>query len=159
MAGNTRPVRLVRWATVVNLTPDISLLYQVAIFLGVLFGLRKLLFQPMHRVLEERDRRTVHSHHEAEVLIEAAHADRAHYEDAVRERRFEMAREAEAARQAAIAESNRQIAEARAAIVRELAAHRAAVAAQVEQARRALAAEAEGIAAEMLERVTQGRHG
>ena len=67
-----------------------------------------------------------------------------------------MAREAEAARHGAIEESNRQIAEARAAISREMAAHRAAVAAQVEQARRALATQAETIAAEMLERVTQG---
>ena len=140
-----------------NLIPDISLLYQVAIFVVVFFGLRKLMFQPMQRVLDERDRRTVHAQHEAEELIKAAHADRARYDEAVRERRQEMAREAEAARHAAIEESNRQIAEARAAIGRELAAHRAAIAAQVEQARRALAAEAESIAAEMLERVTQGR--
>lgn len=140
-----------------NLTPDISLLYQVAVFLVVFFGLRKLLFQPMQRVLEERDRRTVHSQHEAEELIKAAHADRARYDEAVRERRFEMAREGEAARHAAIEESNRQIAAARAAIAHELATHRAAIAAQVEQARRALAAQAESIAAEMLERVTQGR--
>lgn len=139
-----------------NLTPDISLLYQVAVFLVVLFGLRKLLFQPVQRVLEERDRRTVQGQHEAEELIKAAQADRARYEEAVRERRLEMAREAEAARHGAIEESNRQIAEARAAISREMAAHRAAVAAQVEQARRALATQAETIAAEMLERVTQG---
>jgi F-type H+-transporting ATPase subunit b len=141
----------------VNLIPDTSLLYQVAIFLGIFFALRKLMFQPIQRLLEERDRRTVHAQHEAEDLIKAAHADRAHYEEAVRERRLEMAREAEAARRAAIEESNRQITEARAAIARELAAHRAAIAAQVEQARRALAAQAESIAAEMLERVTQGR--
>jgi F-type H+-transporting ATPase subunit b len=141
----------------VNLTPDISLLYQVAVFLVVFFGLRKLLFQPMQRVLEERARRTVHAQHGAEDLIEAAHADRTRYDDAVRERRIEMAREAEAARHAAIEESNRQIAETRAAIAHELAAHRAAIAAQVEQASRALAAQAESIAAEMLERVTQGR--
>ena len=139
-----------------NLIPDISLLYQVAIFVVVLFALRRLMFQPMQRVLDERDRRTVHAQHEAEGLIKAAHADRARYDEAVRARRVDMAREAEAARHAAIEESNRQIAEARAAIGRELASHRAAIAAQVEQARRALAAQAESIAAEMLERVTRG---
>ena len=76
------------------------------------------------------------------------------YEEAVRQRRIEMAREAEGARHNAIEESNRQIAEARAAIGRDLAAHRAGVAAQVEAARRVLRAEADSIAEEMLQRVT-----
>jgi F-type H+-transporting ATPase subunit b len=141
----------------VNLLPDWSLLLQVAIFLGVFVGLKKLVFEPMQRVLAERDRRTVQAQHTADGLVAAAHADRAKYEEAVHARRVEMAREAEAARHAAIEESNRQIAEARAEISRELAAHRAAIATQVEEARRTLAAEAETIAAEMLERVTHGR--
>lgn len=140
-----------------NLTPDWSILLQVAIFLVVYFGLRKLIFEPMQAVLDERNRRTVQAEHTAEQLIETAHGDRATYEDSVRARRSEMAREAEAARHGAIEESNRQIAEARAAISRELASHRAAIAAQVEQARRALADQAESIAGEMLERVTQGK--
>jgi F-type H+-transporting ATPase subunit b len=141
-------------ATAVNLTPDYSIVVQVAIFLAVFLGLRWLVFDPVQRVLAERARRTVEALHTAEEMIAAAHADRARYDDAVRQRRLEMAREAEAARHAAIEESNREIAAARAAISRELAAHRAAVAAQVEAARRTLSAEAEIIAAEMLQRVT-----
>ena len=139
-----------------NLTPDYSIVVQVAIFLLVFVGLRRLVFDPMQRVLAERDRRTVQAVQAAEATIATAHADRARYDEAVHQRRVEMAREAEAARHAAIEASNREVAEARAAIARELAGHRAAVAAQVEAARRALGAQADGIAAEMLQRVTGG---
>jgi F-type H+-transporting ATPase subunit b len=156
-AGNACLARWTHQATTVNLTPDWSILYQVAIFLVVYFGLRKLIFEPMQHVIAERNRRTVQAEHTAEHLIEAAHADRAKYDESVRERRATMAREAEAARHAAIEESNRQIGEARNAISRELASHRAAIAAQVEQARRALSEQADSIATEMLDRVTQGK--
>lgn len=139
-----------------NLTPDFTIFVQVAIFLAVYFGLRRLAFDPMQRVLAERDRRTVQAQHSAEAMIAAAHADRARYDEAVHERRVQMAREAETARHAAIEESNREIAAARAAIARELATQRATVAAQVDTARRALGAQAEQIAAEMLERVVRG---
>jgi F0F1-type ATP synthase membrane subunit b/b' len=138
----------------VNLTPDFTIFIQVAIFFVVFLGLRQLVFEPMQRVLAERDRRTVHAKQAAEELIVGAHADRARYDEAVHARRVQMAQEAEAARRAAIEESNREIAVARAAIGRELSSQRAAVAAQVESARRALGAQAEQIATEMLQRVT-----
>jgi F-type H+-transporting ATPase subunit b len=141
---------------VVNLTPDFTIFIQVAIFLAVYFGLRRLAFEPMQRVLAERDRRTVQAQHSAEAMVAAAHADRVRYEEAVHERRVQMAHQAEAARHAAIEESNREIAAARAAIARELATQRATVAAQVDAARRALGAQAEEIAAEMLQAVMRG---
>jgi F-type H+-transporting ATPase subunit b len=141
---------------VVNLAPDFTIFIQVAIFLAVYFGLRRLAFDPMQRVLAERDRRTVQAQHSAEAMIAAAHADRARYDEAEHQRRLQMAQEAEAARHAAIEDSNREIAAARAAIGRELATQRAAVAAQVDAARRALGSEAEEIANEMLQRVIRG---
>ena len=139
-----------------QLIPDYTIFIQVAIFIAVWLGLRALVFQPMQEVLAERDRRTVQAHAVATAMIEAAHADRARYEDAVRQRRAEMAQEAGAARQTAVGESDRQIASARATIAQEQAAQRAAVSAQVERARRALAADADGIAEEMLARVSAG---
>lgn len=140
-----------------QLYPNASLLAQIAIFVIVWMGLRRLAFAPMQQALDERNRRTVQAEHAAEAMVGAAHADRARYEQAVHERRLQMAHEAERARHAAIEESNQQIAAARAAIARDLAAQRAAVAAQVDAARRALAAEADAIAAQMLQRATQGR--
>jgi F-type H+-transporting ATPase subunit b len=139
-----------------QLTPDFSIFIQIAIFVVVWLGLKQLVFGPMQQVLAERDRRTVQAQHDAEALVASAHMDRARYDDAVHERRLAMAQEAEAARRAAIEESNRTITAARAAIARELAAQRAAVAAQVENARRTLGGEANGIAAEMLQRVAGG---
>jgi F0F1-type ATP synthase membrane subunit b/b' len=142
-----------------QLTPDISILFQIAIFLAVFAGLRALVFTPMQQVLADRHRRTVESEHSAEVMIETAQGDRARYDEAVHQRRLQLAREAEAARHAAIEESNQAIVGARAAIAQELASQRAVVAAQVETARRALGAQAESIAAEMLQRVTGGARG
>jgi F0F1-type ATP synthase membrane subunit b/b' len=139
-----------------QLYPNASILVQIAIFVVVWMGLRRLAFEPMQRALDERERRTVHAERSAEAMVAAAAADRAQYELAVHERRLQMAQEAERARHAAIEESNRQIAAARAAIGRDLAAQRATVAAQVDSARRQLATEADAIAAQMLLGVTRG---
>jgi F-type H+-transporting ATPase subunit b len=140
----------------VNLIPDLTIFIQIAIFLVVFFGLRRLVFEPFQKMLAERDARTVQAERSAEAMIAAAHADRARYEEAVREQRANLAREAEAARHEAMQAANREIAAARAEIARELAAHRAAVAAEVDGARRALAAQADRIADEMLQRVIDG---
>jgi len=139
-----------------ELTPDSTIFIQIAIFVAVWIGLRTLVFQPMQAVLAERNQRTVQAHTTATAMIEAAHADRARYEDALRQRRAEMAQEAEAARQQVAEESDRQIAATRAKIAEELAVQRAAVAAQVENARRTLGTEAAGIADAMLARVSGG---
>lgn len=139
-----------------QLTPDISILFQIAIFLCVWVGLKNLVFDPVQRVLAERDRRTVQAQQNAVELAGAAEADRTRYDEAVHQQRVRMQQEAERARHAAIDESNQQIAAVRAEITREIAHRRAEVAAQVEAARRTLAGEAQSIAAEMLARVLPG---
>jgi F-type H+-transporting ATPase subunit b len=136
-----------------QLTPDFSIFYQVAIFLIVWIGLRTLVFEPTQQVLDDRRRRTIEAEHSAEAMIASTEADRARYDGAVHQRRLELQREAEAARHGAIEESNRAIAASRAAVAQELATHRAEVGAQVDAARRALQAEADTIADEMLRRV------
>ena len=139
-----------------QLAPDFTIILQIAIFIVVWLGLKKLAFEPTQRVLAERDRRTVQAAEQAVLLEAAAHADRARYDDALRDQRHRMVQEAETARHAAIEESNQQIAAARAAIAQELASQRAAVAAQVDTARRTLAAEAGSVAEAMLQRVAGG---
>jgi len=140
-----------------QLTPNFTIFFQAAIFIAVWLGMRAFVFAPVQQALAERRRRTVEAHENAEAMIAAAQADRLHYEDSMRQRRHELAQEAERARQAAAAESDTQIGAARAQNAEKLASHRAEVAAQVEQARQALSAEAESIAAEMLQRVTGAR--
>jgi F-type H+-transporting ATPase subunit b len=139
-----------------QLQPDLTLLFQVAIFIVVWLGLKTLVFTPMQRVLAERERRTTQAEESARAVAATAGSDRTRYEDALREQRQRMMREAELARHASIEDSNQRIAAARAEIGRELARHRAEVASQVETARRSLAAEAAQVAAEMLARVSTG---
>jgi F-type H+-transporting ATPase subunit b len=137
-----------------QLEPDYTIVLQVAVFIIVWLGLKSLVFTPMQRVLAERDRRTVQAEQGARAMAITADAERARYDEALREQRHRMMREAETARHTAIEDSNRQIAAARADIALELARHRAEIASQVDAARRTLATEAESVATEMLAQVS-----
>lgn len=136
-----------------QLAPDYTIFAQVALFIVFWMVFKAFVFGPTTQVLDERHRRTVEAAHDAEELAAAAEADRARYDQKLLEQRHAMAQEAEAARHAAIAASNDEIAAARAKITLDLAHRREQVARQVEDARRALASEAEQVAAEMLDRV------
>ncbi len=138
-----------------DLTLDYSFAIQLATFIILWIGLKRLLFDPVLQVLDERAKRTVAAQAEAERMIASADAAREAYERSIHELRVEMAHEAATARAAAQDEYQRTLAEARAAATEELVAMRAAVAAQVETARRQLAEHADTVAAEMLERVTR----
>lgn len=135
------------------LTPDLTIVIQVAFFILFWIVFARVVVAPMRAVLAERARRTVEARREAEATAAGAQAERARYDDALREQRLRMAHEAESARHAAIEESNREIAAARTNIALELGHRREQVAKQVGDARRQLGAEAEQLAAAMLDRV------
>lgn len=139
-----------------QLLPDLTIFIQVAFFIVFWMAFKHFVVGPTYEVLEARQRRTVDAAHDAEHLAGSVEADRARYEQSLTEQRQTMAKEAEAARHAAIAASNDEIAAARASIAHDLAHRRELVARQVGEARHALGAEAEQIAAEMLARVSQG---
>lgn len=136
-----------------DLSLDSSFLIQIVLFVILWFGLKRLLFDPVFDVLDERRTRTVAAQEEAESLIAAAENARAEYEESLHRKRVEMAHETSAARTAAQEESQRALADARAAAQEEISRLREQVNAQVEQARRGLSAQAEAIAAQMLDRV------
>lgn len=138
-----------------DLTLNYSFAIQLATFVILWIGLKRLLFDPVLQVLDARVERTVAAQAEAERMIASAEAAREAYEQSIHDLRVEMAHEAAAARTAAQDEYQRALAEARMAATEELMVMRAAVAAQVETARRSLAAQADAVAAEMLERVTR----
>jgi F0F1-type ATP synthase membrane subunit b/b' len=140
-----------------ELFPDKTIFIQVALFIAFWMVFKHVVVAPTMRVLAERDRRTVQARHAADETSAAAQAEQVRYDQAVYEQRLRMSQEAEAARHAAIEESNREIGTARANIAYELGHRRDAVAKQVEEARRALGAEAEQVAAEMLRRVSGSR--
>ena len=140
-----------------QLFPDSSIIIQVILFIIIWAGLKRLILDPMSRVLNAREERTVGTEDFAAQLVAAAQTDRDEYEQAIRARRLEMAQESAVARQAAQAESNRALAAARAAATQELTKNRAALAVQVDTARQSLTAGSQQMAGEMLERVTSKR--
>ena len=136
-----------------DLTLNYSFAIQIATFIVLFIGLKRLLFDPVLQVLEARERRTTTAQAEAAQMIASAEATRQAYKQAVHDLRVEIAQEAAVARAAAQAQYQRALGEARAAATEEMVAMRAAVAAQVEAARRSLAAQADAVATEMLDRV------
>jgi len=141
-----------------DLSIDISFLVQLILFAVLWFGLKRLVFDPVFEVLDERRARTVAAQEEAERLIATAENARVEYEQTLHRKRVEMAQETSAARTAAQEESQRALADARAGAQEEISQLRAKVSAQVEEARHGLAAQAEAIAAEMLDRVAGEGH-
>jgi len=142
-----------------DLTPDYTLLVQVVTFIALWFGLTKLVFEPMRRVLDDRERRTVEAEAHAAHLYANAQTVQDDYEKTLRDMRVELSQESLATRARMQEEQARTLAEARAAAAEQLAATRAALAEQVRQARRTLAGEAQEVATAMLARVTVGERG
>ncbi|HUI26637.1 MAG TPA: ATP synthase F0 subunit B [Candidatus Kryptonia bacterium] len=134
--------------------PDFSFVIQIVSFLLLWAALKRLAFDPILRVIEERERRTHGGMAEAEALRSAAQAAEQQYDGALHDVRHAALVDAETVRQQAEAEHNRQIAAARHDADVELAKLRADIAAQVQQAQASLSTEARAIAALMAERVT-----
>ncbi len=139
-----------------NLTPDYSILFQIVIFLLVWRGLVSIVIGPTRNVLDERARRTVAAQELAHKLVGAAQHDRDTYDQAVRDRRAQLAAESASARATAQGESASLLAQARAAANDALATQRVGVAGQVDAARQRLGSETQQVADLMLARVTGG---
>jgi len=142
-----------------DLTPDYTLLVEVITFIALWFGLTKLVFEPMRRVLDDREERTVEAEAQAAHLYADAQTVQDDYEKTLHDMRVELSQESLAARARMQEDQARTLAEARAAGAEQLAATRAALAEQVRQARQTLAGEAQQVAAAMLARVTVGDPG
>ncbi|MCX7602573.1 MAG: ATP synthase F0 subunit B [Bryobacteraceae bacterium] len=119
--------------------------------------LKKVLFEPLDRVMEERRRRTDGVLESCEAAMERAQARLREYENALRQAQAEIfdQQEAErkqmAARQAALLDEARQRARER------VEAARAEIAAETVQAREALRAQAAALADSIARMVLAGR--
>jgi F-type H+-transporting ATPase subunit b len=139
-----------------DLTPDFSLVTQIVLFVALWMALKRLVFIPMQQALATRELRTVAAQDEAVRLQTEAQTAQAEYEEALRRVRVESAHQAAAARNTAQDESQRALADARAAAAAKLLEMRAEVSAQVDLARRSLAQQAASVAEEMLARIFGG---
>lgn len=119
--------------------------------------LKKVLFQPLERVMEERRRKTEGSVESSEASVAQARQKLEAYEKALGDARAEIYREQEESRRKL---SERQAAAAEAARADSgvrVAAAKAEIAAEAEKASSALAAEADRLAEQIASAVLAGR--
>ncbi|OFV88593.1 MAG: hypothetical protein A3J75_06225, partial [Acidobacteria bacterium RBG_16_68_9] len=125
-----------------DLNPDYSLIIQVVTFLVLWACLKRLVFDPMSQVLDDRHQRTVGTRAVAESMLAGVQSARDEHANTVQAVRHEIAQQAEASRKAAHAAHNQALAEARGEAAAEQERQRAALQEQLANARRALDAEA-----------------
>jgi F-type H+-transporting ATPase subunit b len=136
-----------------QLQPDYTLFIQIVFFIVLWIGLKRLLFEPVLRILDARQERTVGTLKRAAEVRLSAEAAREDCGRAVQEARKKLAREAEEARKVAQDEHAKVLASAREEAAAEISRFRGSLAEQVNQARAALDVEAQAIAGQMLDRV------
>lgn len=139
-----------------DLTPNSSLFVQVITFVILWVALKKLMFDPVLAVLDERNRRTSGALEEAGTVHQRVDEAQASYERATRDARQVLGQEMQSARAAAQLESSMIIDAARSDEAAAATAMRASVERQVTEARTSLATEAPQLASAMLARVTGG---
>lgn len=113
------------------------------------FYLKKVLFQPLEKVLEERMRRTEGAVSDSEALVDRAAGKMKAYETAMAEARSGLYRELEENRGRLSAAQSSALKDARGAAEQNLAAAKAEIAAEADQARAMLTSEASRLADEI----------
>ena len=132
---------------------DISILYQVILFILLWLVLNKILFQPYSALLEERERRTSGAQHDSADLEHEGARLRAQYEEKIAQAQSSAAADRERILHTAREERERTLAQARQEAEQHLAGVRREIAAVLEVERRLAAAEAGTIAAEIASKV------
>ncbi|MFZ5926247.1 MAG: ATP synthase F0 subunit B [Acidobacteriota bacterium] len=119
--------------------------------------LKKVLFQPLDRVLEERRRRTDGVLESCEAAMERARARIQEYENSLRQAQAEIFDQQEAERKRMAAERAALLAEARQRARQRVEAARAEIQAEAERARQSLRDEAARLAEAVTQSVLAGR--
>ena len=129
--------------------PDGSLVVILILFIIFVSVMNRLLFRPIGRVLDERERKTEGARHEARASIRVYQGKVAEYEFSIRHTRAETYRLLQQARERALAERAKVLDEAREAAGREIGAARTELEQQVAAARGTLERDARQIAAQI----------
>jgi F-type H+-transporting ATPase subunit b len=132
---------------------DISILYQVILFVFLWLVLNRIFFQPYLKLLSEREQKTTGAQHDSSDLEHQASALRAQYEEKIAEARSAAASERERILQTAREEREKILGQARQEAEHHLARVRQEIAVALESERRLAAAEAAAIAAEIASKV------
>jgi F-type H+-transporting ATPase subunit b len=128
---------------------DISILYQVILFVLLWLVLNKILFQPYLQLLSEREQKTTGAQHDSSDLEHEAAALRAQYEEKIARARSTAAAERERILQIAREERESILGQARQDAEQHLARVRQEIATALETERRLASVEAVAIAGEI----------
>jgi len=138
---------------------DISILYQIILYIVLLLVLNKILFQPYSHLLEERERSTIGVQHEAAELEHEGAQLRAEYEEKIAQAQAAGYAAREAILQDGRQQRERILSQAREEATRILEQVRREVATALERERHLAAAEAATVAADMVSKVLGRRVG
>jgi F-type H+-transporting ATPase subunit b len=132
---------------------DISILYQVILFVALGLIVNKVLFQPYLKLLDERERKTTGSQHDSSELEQESARLRAQYEEKIAHAQSLAAAERERILQSAREQRERILSAARQEAEQTLAGRRQEIAAALVAERRLASAEAATIAADIASKV------
>jgi F-type H+-transporting ATPase subunit b len=138
---------------------DISILYQIVIFLVLGLILSKVLFRPYLDLLEERERRTGGARHDTSELEQEGARLKAEYDDRISRARSAGTSARDAVIQQARQERERLLQSAREEAAAKLESVRREVQSQLERERALMAAEVVGIGQDMASKVLGRRVG
>lgn len=133
----------------IQLVPDGTIFFHIALILVMVFVLNATLFRPINRILAERERRTRGRSSEARDTLRSVEEKMSNYERALREARAEGYRRMEEERAAAMLARQSSLDAVRAEITGSISEQKDSLRAQAEQARAALNRDAQSIAAEI----------
>jgi F-type H+-transporting ATPase subunit b len=132
---------------------DISVLYQIILFVVLFLILNKVLFQPYLRLIEERERQTTGAQHDSVDLEHEGTRLRAQYEEKIAQAETAGYAAKEAILQDGRQQRERMLTQARKEATNTLEAVRREVAAAMEREKRLAAAEVAVVASEMVSKV------
>jgi len=138
---------LLGFAESIQLVPDGTLVIHIAIIITMVFLLKRILFKPINRTLDERESRTRGRSKEARGIIQRVESNLTRYEDSLRRARAEGYRLLEQQQAEASGERQRKIASVRKDVEEVIGQERGKIQAQADEARAALEDEARRVAA------------
>jgi F-type H+-transporting ATPase subunit b len=132
---------------------DLSIFYQIILFVALWLILNKILFQPYLQLLEERERRTIGAEHDSADLEHEGARLRAQYEEKIAQAQTAAYAAKDAILQEARQQREKILGQARAEAASKLEQARHEISLALEREKALAAAEAATVAGEMVSKV------
>lgn len=141
----------------VQLVPDGTIFFHIALILLMIWVLNRTLFKPVNRILEVREKMTGGSFGETGDILRQADERLAHYETTLREARAAGYQMIENTRRESLAQRQLQIDEVKSDVESQIEREKADLNRQIQQVRQKLATDARGLAERITAQVLRQR--